>query len=142
MALLKYRLDTGLIDAVIQSSSLGLTQAQIVPDDPVYGYLLTDEGHDPRLWQTQYAIVDGEVSAKDAVTITAIPNPFVADAVATCTVTVDPFVECTLIVNGAPIALTTGDPTLILTSDVPAVFVIALQALATTWATPITVEAT
>jgi len=142
MALLKYRLDTGFIDAVIQGSSLGLTQAQIVPDDPTYGYLLTDDAHDPRVWQEQYAIVEGAVSAKEELTITATPNPFVADAVATCTVTIDPFEACTLVVNGAPLALTTEDPTLVLTSDVPALFVIALHTMATAWAAPITVEAT
>ena len=89
----------------------------------------------------QSRVVAGELVAKTAMTITATPNPFDADGVAECDVTVSPFVACTLLVDDTPYALTTGDPTLVLTSDVPATFAISLDWLATHWAPPITVTA-
>jgi len=141
MPLLKYGLDTGAIAAVIQGSSLALTQAQMVPEDATYGYLLTEDEHDPRTWQEQYAIVDGDVSPKTALTITATPNPFAADGVGTCAITVTPFQACTLLVNGTPYTLVEEDATVLLTSDVPATFAVSLAADVTAWALPLTVEA-
>lgn len=89
----------------------------------------------------QYVVVDGALVQKTAMTITAISSPFPPDGVTECAVTVSPFVACTLLVNGTPYALTTEDPTLILTSDVPATFHVSLAWMPTHWANPITVLA-
>jgi hypothetical protein len=117
--------------------------AQIVEDDPVYGYLedVVDEVSAPELFERWY-IVDEVLTEKTELTITAAPTPFDADGIEECLITVDPFVACTLLVNGEPVVLTTGDDTLELTSDVPATFTIVLQPMATYWASAITVEAT
>jgi hypothetical protein len=140
--LLQYRLSDGSIYGMYE----GLAEyfaAQIVEDDPVYGYLedVVAAIPMPVLFE-QWYIVEEVLTAKAALTITATPTPFDADGVAECLITVDPFVECTLVVNETLVALTTGDDTLALTSDVPATFTIALQPMATHWAAAITVEAT
>ena len=89
----------------------------------------------------QYVVVAGALVAKTETIITATAVYFPADGVTECAVTVVPFVPCTLVVNATPSALTTQDPVLILTSDVPATFAIRLEWLATHWATPIVVTA-
>lgn len=141
MPLLKYRLDTGMIDAVIHGSSLDLTYAQMLPDDPTYGYVLSEAQYDSRVWQEQFVVVETVVTAKTVLTITATPNPFPADGTTPCAVTVTPFQACTLDVNGDSCALAEDDPTLLLTSDVLALFAVRLVPNATAWAAPVRIEA-
>jgi len=86
-------------------------------------------------------LVQGELIAKTAAMLTASPNPFPADGVTECTVTLVPFVPCTLRVNGTAYDLTPADPTLVLTSDAAMTFTITLDWLPTHWAAPLTVVA-
>jgi hypothetical protein len=138
--LARYRLDTGLIMAVWESSTHALLEANVVPDDATYGYVYTEDGT-PGEVQERWTVVDGELIEKAVLVITATATPFDADGVAVCSITVDPFVECTLELNGTPYALTTGDPAIALTSEVPAVFRCTLPLMAGYWAAPITAEA-
>jgi hypothetical protein len=122
----------------VSASDEALLLAQVPPSGEA---LLPVE--EPPLASTfdQMLVVEGELVAKAATTITATPNPFDADGVTECAVSVSPFVACTLRVNGTTYALTTGDPTLTLTSDVPATFLVSLDWLATHWAPSVTVTA-
>lgn len=89
----------------------------------------------------RYVITEAGVTAKTAATLTASQNPFVPDGVASCAVSLDPFVPCTVLVNSVPYALTAEDPTLVLTADVPTRLTISLEWHPTHWASPITVLA-
>ena len=141
--LLQYRLDTRAIIGRWESNTIGIVDAQRVPDDPTYGYLASGTSLGIDVLHAQYYIAEDEtLTAKQTLTLTATPTPFAADGVTTCTVSVSPFVACQLLVDGTPETLTEGDQTLILTSDVPHVFQIALVPLDTAWAMPITAEAT
>jgi hypothetical protein len=141
MPLLKYRLDTGAIEAVIQGSHLDLTLAQRVPEDPTYGYVLAEAQHDPRTWQEHYYVVGRLVTPRDLLTLTATPNPVPSDGVTVCQITVEPFLPCTVRIHGTAYALTEADPCVLLTSDVPALFRVTLEAPVHAWADPLTVEA-
>jgi hypothetical protein len=143
--LLQYRRSDGSLVGVWEGPATYL-EVQIVADDPTYGYLPLAEDHPesatlPSQLLDAWAVQEGLLVAKQALTLHAAPNPFVADGSAVCLVTVQPFAVCTLLVNGTPIELTLEDTTLELTSDVPTTFTIGLQPMATHWAAPLTVEA-
>lgn len=142
---LQYRLSDGSLSGLWEGAESYLL-AQVVEDDPTFGYLLLTDDHPAVALTTtvileRWAVVADVLTEKVVLEITAAPTPFAADGLEECLITVDPFVECTLLVNGAPMALTTGDATLGLTSDVPATFMLALQPMVTHWAAPLTVEA-
>jgi hypothetical protein len=140
--LLRYRVSDGAITGCWEGIPAYL-EAQVDTSDPTVGYF-DDVVADiplPELFE-QWRIVEEVVTAKATVTILASPNPFAANGTAVCLVTVQPFVPCTLLVNGTPVALTLEDTTLELTSDVPATFQLALASMATHWALPLSVEAT
>jgi hypothetical protein len=144
--LLQYRLADGAIVSFWEANTPELLAPQFPGDDPTYGYLQLASTHAQALTSAEdlyerWRIIDDAVVAKAQVVLTATPTPFAADGVAVCLVTVDPFVACTLLVNGQPLVLTPEDTTVELTSDVPATFRLALRPMATHWATPITVEA-
>lgn len=90
---------------------------------------------------SRMAVVQGELVAKTETVITATPNPFAADGVTECMVSLTPFVPCTLRVNGTPYALTVEDPALVITSDEPRTFTLTLDWLPTHGADPLTVIA-
>lgn len=138
--LARYRLDTGLITGVWESSSQALLEPNVVPDDPTYGYVFADAGS-PADVQERWCVIDAELVEKTVLVITATSTPFAADGLEECSITVVPFVECTLELDGTPYALTTGDPAIALTSEVPAVFQCVLPMMAGYWAAPVTVEA-
>jgi hypothetical protein len=140
--MLQYRLSDGWVQGTWESSTLANLQAQIVPDDPAYGYLATDIEITQQVLLAAYYVPDGVLTAKIVLTLTATPSPFVADGIAVCTVTVSPFVPCTLLVDGSEAALTAADPMLELTSNVPHVFHVELAPVAAYRADPVTVEAT
>jgi hypothetical protein len=142
MVLLQYRLSDGGLQGTWTSSTLANLQAQIVPNDPTYGYLATNVEISQQVLLADYYAPDGVLTAKIVLTLTATPSPFVADGIAVCSVTVSPFVPCTLLVDGDEVALTAEDPTLELTSDVPHVFQLSLAPVAAYRAEAITVEAT
>lgn len=138
--LIKYVLIDGLIRGVWSASVEEQLTPQIVGDDPDFGYLIL-AGSDQQALQEQYLIVEGALVTKPPVTLTASPNPFTADGVAVCTITVTPFLPCTVLVQGIPYALDAGDPAFLLTTDVPTVFQVSLPHQAACWGTPILVEA-
>ena len=144
--LVQYVLSDGHIRSAWESSNPALLEAQRVVEDPLYGYVALDAEH-PQVatpFETlaaEWQIVDEVVTAKTLLTITATPNPFDADGVTVCVITVDPFVACTVRVDGTPYALTIEDPALELTSDVPRLFHVQLESMATHYADAITVEA-
>ena len=140
--LLKYSLGDGQITGLWRSDSQPLLAAQIVADDPDFGYLLSDLLQGATDLQDRYYVIGGSVFAKTEVTLTATPSPFAADGVTECTVSVTPFIECTLRVNGTSHALTVGDETLVITTDTPQTFTITLEPMGAYWAAPITAEAT
>jgi hypothetical protein len=135
----RYVRSTGHIDGIWESSTLDLLIAQIVGDDPTYGYLLSTDAAPTPLdhWWVQ----DGVLVSATELTITADVATFAADGVESCTLTVTPFVACTLLVNSVPWSLVPEDPALVLTTDVPLVFQVRLAPLAGYWAVEITVEA-
>lgn len=145
--LLKHQLTDGLIVGIWQSNSTALAQAQIVNDDPLYGYMLLSDLHHlneipQEQIQERWYISGTQTRAKTECTITATPNPFTADGTTVCSITVSPFVACTLMVNQEPYDLTTEDAILSLTSDTPMPFTVLLASQAQMWASPLLVEAT
>lgn len=109
-------------------------------DDATHGSLLL-EAAIPPMDHEQFAVVDGAVIAKQALTIVANPAPFPADGQTPCQITVEPFAPCMLLVNGEQVTLSASDPMLLLTADAPQQFVIQLVAMTGRWAAPLTVEA-
>jgi hypothetical protein len=140
--LLRYRMSDGAITGCWEGPATYL-EAQVDATDPTVGYLedVVADVPLPALFE-QWHIIAEVVTAKAGVTLLAAPTSFEADGTTICLVTVQPFVACTLLVNGTPVELTLEDTTLELTSDVPATFTIALQPMGTHWAMPVTVEAT
>ena len=145
MVLIKYGLaDEGRIAGVWNAATEDLLLPNIVTDDPIYGYLLTDAITEPRHAGARYRVdpVTETLEEKTEVTIVAVPATFAADGVTECLLTVDPFVPCTLLVNMTPQVLTAEDPVLTLTSMDPARFFVTLdESLITHWALPVSVEA-
>lgn len=142
---LQYRLTDGSLAGLWEGPESYLL-AQVVVDDPTFGYLLLADDAPAAALPTdvllgQWAVVAGVVTGKTTLELIAVPNPFTADGLAVCLVTVEPFVPCTLRVNGEAVVLTAEDMTLELTSDVPATFHVELLPLATHWAMPLRVEA-
>jgi hypothetical protein len=141
--LVKYLLSTGRIDGLFTGTSQDMLAAQIVPDDPTYGYLLTERETeiDARTLTQRYAVVAGALQEKALLTIVADPVQFQADGLDVCLISVEPIVACTLRIGSTEMALTTADPILELTCDTPQQIVMTLVPMPTHWAEPITVEA-
>jgi len=138
--LLKYALADGAIVGLWESGVPSLLESQQTAD-PDHGYVQAAGETFPYSLMTDYYVVNGTVTPKQVLTITATPTPFPADGVTQCQVSVSPFLACTLLVNGTPQALTDVDPTLEITSDVPQTFQVALQPLAAAKAEPLTITA-
>jgi hypothetical protein len=138
--LAQYHHTDGLIRGVWSANTVALLKGQIVTDDPEYGYLLLSD-QDTQVLQEQYVVVEGQLAAKPLVTLSGFPAPFAADGTTACTVTVTPFVPCTVWVGATPYALVPEDRHLILTADAPTVFQVSLPHQAACWGAPITVEA-
>lgn len=145
--LLHYELSTGTITAVVTSNTLALLEAQegapggpgvatlLLPvDDPV-SHLQAQEV------QEQWYVVQGEVQQRASLLLTAMPTPFAANGTEVCVVAIAPFVPCTVLVNDTPYPLTEPDPTIEITSTVPAFFAIRLMPLAGYWAESTVAEA-
>jgi hypothetical protein len=138
--LAKYHLTDGLIQGVWNANNTALLEAQVVPEDPIFGYLvLVDQ--DAQVLQEQYYIIAGQLAAKPNVVLTATPTPFPADGATVCRITVLPFVACTVLVNVTPYALVPEDQAVLLTSDVPMVFQVSLPHQSACWGSPLTIEA-
>jgi hypothetical protein len=135
-----YHRSDGLIRGVWSANNAATLAAQVIEDDPEYGYLIVDD-QDVQVLQEQYVVVEGALAAKPSVTLSGFPNPFAADGTATCSVTVTPFVACTVLVDTAPYALVPEDRHLLLTAEVPMVFHLSLPHQAACWGASLTVEA-
>jgi hypothetical protein len=141
MLLVKYVPASGVILAVWESTAAALLDAHREPAESGIGYLLSHAGVSAREMAQRWYVVDGVAIPKAVVTLTATPSPFAADGVATCTVSVTPFVPCTLRVDGRDLALTEADQTLVLTAEAPWQFRITVQPTPDIWAAPLFVEA-
>jgi hypothetical protein len=140
MQAIQYDIYTTRIQRLLESDDPAMLAAQ-ASLQPANEATLTLETALAPMDLDHYAVIAGELTAKTASAITASPNPFTADGVTECSITLDPFAACTLVVNGTTYALTDEDQTLVLTSDVPATFLVELEWLRTHWADPITVIA-
>jgi hypothetical protein len=136
------RKTTGQIEGVYRSSDATVLEAQATIVEATHDYLLVETEASDQVLQSRYYIQGGALTPKTEVTITANPMQFVGDGVATSNITVTPFAPCTLLVNGTPTALTAEDQVLELSSTVPQLFLITLNAQADLWGDAITVEAT
>jgi hypothetical protein len=137
--LVRYFSDSGQIDGVYQSDIPDLLAAQRVAE-PGIAYLLTDEAI-PLLDQERLEVREEAVVARTEVQFMASPSPFAADGVTECTLRLEPFVPCTLDINGQQLVLTAEDPEVILTADSPQVLTVRLLPTPGYWAAPLTVEA-
>jgi hypothetical protein len=144
VALIAYAVADGLIQGVWETANTNveLLISQVDRSIEGRGYLVDTSGVSASVLATDYYVLANTPTAKTVLTITGTPTPFDADGFAVCAITVSPFVECTILVDGVPYALTDEDDTFALTSDVPHVFQIALSQMAPYRADPITVEAT
>jgi hypothetical protein len=133
-----YDLVTGAIVGEQNASSVELLAAQSVPTGTGAVLVEAGMGIDER---EGWVVADGVLVAKTQAVVVADTNPFAADGVTVCGVTLHPFVPCMLLVNGTPYALTEEDPTLEITSDVAMTFAISLAWHPTHWAAPLTVIA-
>jgi hypothetical protein len=138
--LAKYHRADGLIQGTWSANNTTMLQAQIVPSDPTFGYLIVAD-QDAQVMQEQYVVAGGILTPKPAVTLEAVSNPFAADGTSVCTISVTPFVPCTVLMDTTPYQLVAEDPTIRLTSDAPRVFQVSLPHQAACWGAPLTVEA-
>jgi len=141
MMLIKYRHTDGAIRGTWSTDLESLLRHQMQGDDPAHGYLMQAEDIDVGLVSDRYYVTGERLTPKTALTLTADPTMFPADGRTVCRVTVTPFVPCTLLVDGQPLALTPGDSVLELTAQAAHTFFIALDPMVTAWAEPIAVEA-
>lgn len=133
-----YDLTTGRIQGVLTASS-DTTMALQQP--PAGQGLLPVMSALPDL-EDRYVVSQGELIAKTVVSLTATPSPFVADGVSECSITVEPFVPCTLRLNQTMSEiLSAEDPTLLLTADMPNFFTLTMDWHPTHWAAPLTLLA-
>ena len=140
-AVIQYRKTDGLIQGLWTSNTTALVEAQIVQDDPLKGYLVTDTTLDFPTLAGRHFVHEDMLLEKTALTLTADATPFAADGTTVCHVTVAPFVACMLLVDGIGVDLTEADPAVELTADVPHTFHVPLAPMAQYWATPLTAEA-
>lgn len=138
--LASYQRSDGLILGIWRANTEALLLAQVTQDDPTTGYLLVPD-QDGSVLQQQYLVSASELIAKPAVTLHAMPSPFPADGSSVCTVSVTPFVPCTVLVDTTPYTLVSEDPVLLLTADAPTLFQVSLPHQAACWGSPFTVEA-
>jgi hypothetical protein len=138
--LAQYHRTDGLIQGTWSANTTTTLQAQIVPDDPTFGYLIVAD-QDARVMQEQYVVANGILTPKPEVILQAVSNPFSADGTSICTISVVPFVPCTVLIDTTPYQLVPEDQTILLTSDVPRVFHVSLPHQAACWGASLTVEA-
>jgi hypothetical protein len=138
--LVSYQRSDGLIRGLWSANNEAILLAQVVENDPVIGYLLVPD-QDKLMLQEQYLVSASGLITKPAVTLQASPSPFPADGASVCTVSVVPFVPCTVLVDTTPYSLVSEDPTLLLTADAPTLFQVSLPHQAACWGSPLTVEA-
>jgi len=137
----QYWLSTGQIAGIYEANTDALVEAQIVPDDPIFGYYKVQTPINAMDMQ-HYEIVAGTVQAKAQLTIVADNPIFPAQGGAKCTVTVEPFVPCTLLANLVDAyPLTVQQPTVEMSPGEPKSVRITLQLMAGYWADPIIVTA-
>jgi hypothetical protein len=139
--LLKFRRETGAIETTWHASTEEILRAQVVEDDPLYGYLLSDTETTADELQRTWRVEDGTLVAKAQLRLTATQARFLADGVAESAITVEPFVPCTLLIDLARYRLTDEDSTLIITALGAKVFVVQLDTMASHWAEPLVLEA-
>lgn len=131
---------TNLLLGTRRSSSL--TDASVLETE-TRGALVVPGGHPVfQHGETRYRLYAGRIEPKIVLTFSATPNPFDADGVAECLITLDPPEELTVLVGTEPVILSPADPEIILTADTPQHFTISLALHPVYWADPLIVEAT
>jgi hypothetical protein len=139
--LLLYDAADGRIVGCWQSNPATLLPAQMEESGATALYALTDTELTPTEIVSDYYWKDGALVAKQVLTITADPNPFQANGVSICQISVSPFVACTLNVNGTMQSLTEGDQVLELTSDSPQTFAVSVEPMGPSKADGLAIEA-
>jgi hypothetical protein len=127
MLLVQYRSSDGLITSAWDANPPTLLLSQESGTDPDFATALFDTTLPPTMLFEGYYVQDGALVEKLALTLGAAPNPFPADGVTVCQVSVTPFVPCTLVVDGQASAVSGADPILELTASAAHVFVISLE---------------
>src|SRR5262245_50316484 len=142
MLQVQYRVSDGMITSVWDANPPTLLLSQDTGTDPTYATTLIDTTMTPAMLMEGYYVQDGALVEKLSLTLNAAPNPFPADGVTICNVTVAPFVPCTLRVDAQTTDLTVGDPVLELTASAAHVFVISLEPMGPYSALSLFAEAT
>jgi len=142
MLQIQYRVSDGFIQSLWDANPPSLLLSQDTSTDPAYTTALVDSTLSPTMIFEGYYMQDGVMVEKLMLTLTATPNPFPANGVTECQVTVTPFVPCTLLVDNQPMTLAASDPVLEITASTPHTFVISLEPMAAYRAATITAEAT
>lgn len=141
-ALLQYQKPNGVILGIWQADPTTMLLSQVTAADPLVGYEVLDTEIPATTLLTDYYILDGTLTPKAIVVITADPAAFPADGTTVCQLSVEPFMSCTLVVGSTPQHLTMDDQVIELTADTPQTFRVTLAPMAAYRAMPITVEAT
>jgi hypothetical protein len=142
--LIHYALADGQIQQIYEATSQEFLDWQY-RDVAMAGALTLPQGLDmaPSTVMERY-VVDLDtltIIPKPVGVLTAAPNPFPADGLTSCVVTLTPFVPCSLRIGTEVVALTAQDPTLDFKADLEQVFTITLILQAAIWADSLRVEA-
>lgn len=138
---LQYVKADGRLVGVWQAAEDTSLLAQVAEETAAMAYAVTESDLAAPTLLATYDWVNGALTPKASLTLTATPNPFPADGVSECAITVVPFQSCTLRVNGQEQVLTPEDQTLLLTADSPQTFLLDLAPMGGFMAEGITVEA-
>lgn len=142
MQLIKYRRRDGQIVNVWISNARGLLDGHVANDDADFGYLFRDEAiESPWELLERYVIQEARIQAKQQVVIVVEPEVFLADGKDLCLLGVAPPVDCTLLVNEQPYALTADEPLVTFTSTTVQTFLVRLDIHPALWALPVMVSA-
>lgn len=131
----------GRLLGVWQAEPTTRLPAEVQQGTETDAYAITETELEPTALLETYFWHDGALHAKGTLVITAAPNPFAADGVTECHVSVSPFAPCTLLAEGQEVTVTDADPVLELTADSPHTFIVSLKPMGAYMATTITVEA-
>lgn len=129
---------TGQITSLLVATSLEAILRQVPPDGQA---VLVADGTIDRTTLEQFQVVGGALLEKTPVLLSASLNPFPADGISECVISMTPFVPCTLLLNTTPYPLTLTDPTFVMTSEQAGRWTVTLAWHPTHWAAPLLLTA-